>query len=212
MLTYNLRQLRDDRDAVADVLRAADADVVAVQEPPRGPFGRARLERLARGVGYEVAVHGGGSRTTALLVRQGTPTVRAHGVRLPWRPGRTRRGLAVADVRGIRLISVHLGLDEAERERHLRRIVLLTRSAPGDCVVAGDLNEEPGGPSWRRLGLHLRDATAQSGPTFTARSPRRRIDAVLVSGGLTGRGAQRVGGDRARAASDHLGVVVDLQW
>ncbi len=212
VLTYNVHQLRDDATAVAEVLRRSDADVVAVQEPPRGPFGRSRLARVAHAAGYEVAVGHGGARTTALLVRRGTPATVTQDVRLPWRPGRTRRGLAVADVRGIRVISAHLSLDEAERLRHVRRLVLLVRAAEGGCVVAGDLNEDPGGPARRRLALHLHDVTAASGPTFTARNPRRRIDAVLASSGITGTGARRLDADPARTASDHLPVVVDLRW
>lgn len=212
VLTYNVRQLKDDRDAVAAVLRRSDADVVALQEPPRGPFGRGRLARVAHAAGYEVAVGGGGARTTALLVRRGLAVTRTQDVRLPWRPGRTRRGLAMADVAGIRVLSAHLSLDEAERRRHLIRLVLLVRAAEGGCVVAGDLNEEPGGPTWRRLGLHLHDLTAASGPTFPARSPRRRLDAVLATSGLTGAGVERLDEDPARQASDHLGVAVDVRW
>lgn len=212
VLTYNVHQLRDDADAVAEVLRQADADVVAVQEPPRGPSGRRRLARLADAAGHVVAVGHGGARTTALLVRRGMTATTTRGVRLPWRPGRTRRGLAMADVGGVRVISAHLSLDDAERQRHLHRLVLLVRAAESGCVVAGDLNEDPGGPSWRRLGLHVHDVTPGTGPTFTARNPRRRLDAVLVTSGITASGARRLDDDPARAASDHLPVVVDLRW
>lgn len=212
VLSFNVRQLRDDRAAVVEVLRTADADVVALQEPPRGPFGRGRLRAVAREAGYEPAVSGAGARTTAILVRTGTPVTGARGVRLPWRPGRTRRGLAVADVAGVRVVSVHLSLFPAERAAHLIRLLLMVRATEGPCVVAGDLNEEPGGPTWRRLASVLRDATAAVGPTFTARRPRRRLDAIHVSPGVTTSGARALRGDVAVRASDHCGVVVDLTW
>ncbi len=212
MLTYNIRQLRDDAAGVAEVLRRADADVVAIQEPPRGPFGRSRLRRLAADAGYDVAVGGGRARTTALLVREGTTATTTQGVWLKWRPGRTRRGLAMAEVAGVRVISAHLSLHEAERLQHAHRLMLLVRSAPGDCVVAGDLNEEPGGPTWRRLGLHLRDLSAATGPTFTARNPRRRIDAVLATGGVSAVHVRRIDDEVARTASDHLPVLAELRW
>ncbi|WP_034226648.1 endonuclease/exonuclease/phosphatase family protein, partial [Actinotalea ferrariae] len=61
--TWNVRQLKDDRSAVVDVLRSLDADVVALQEPPRGPRGRSRLRGLAHDAGLAVAVAGGGART-----------------------------------------------------------------------------------------------------------------------------------------------------
>ena len=212
VLTFNVRQLKDDVDAVVAVLRDTDADVVAVQEPPRGPTGRRRLRTVARRAGYEPAVSGGAARTTALLVRAGTPVTGPRAVRLPWRPGRTRRGLAVADGHGVRVISAHLSLVPSEREKHVRRLLLLVAASPSGCVVAGDLNEEPGGPTWVRLGRHLHDVTAGVGPTFTARRPRRRLDAVLATSGMHGHAAHVVRSDDADRASDHLPVVVEVTW
>lgn len=212
VMTFNVHQLHDDASAVAQVLRSSGADVVAIQEPPRGPFGHRRLARCAAAAGFEPVVAGGGSRTTALLVRAGLGVTGVRALRLPWRPGRTRRGLAIADVAGLRVISVHLSLDPAERAAHVRRVLLLVTAAGGGCVVAGDLNEDPDGPTWRRLRLGLRDLTASVGPTFTARNPRRRIDAVLVTPGLRGSRAHVVRDDVTTAASDHLPVVVDVTW
>ncbi|HQY34727.1 endonuclease/exonuclease/phosphatase family protein [Actinotalea sp.] len=209
VLTANIHQLRDDRSAVVAVLRGAAPDVVAIQEPPRGPLGGLRLRRLARDAGLRVAVGGGAARTTALLVRDGLEVLGARAVALPWTPGRTRRGIALADVAGVRVMSVHLSLHPAERALHLGRVLLLVGATPGPCVVAGDLNERPGGPSWDRLLRQLRDATAASGPTYPAHEPRSRIDAVLVAG-LDADGAEVVPGEAARRASDHLPVVVDV--
>ncbi|MCU1432127.1 MAG: Endonuclease/exonuclease/phosphatase [Actinotalea sp.] len=212
LMTYNIRQLKDDADAVASLLRESGADVVAIQEPPRGPLGGRRLARLAARAGYTAAVSGAGARTTALLVREGLPVTGTRAVPLPWRPPRTRRGLAVADVSGIRFISTHLSLVPAEREQHVGRLLRLVGAAAGGCVVAGDLNEDPGGPTWRVLTLHLRDAAAAVGPTFTARNPRRRLDAVLVSPGISASSARARRDETTLAASDHLPVVVDLTW
>lgn len=211
--TYNVRGLKDDRSAVVQVLRAYAADVVAMQEPPRGPFGRLRLRRLAEAAGLAVVVSGGGARTTALLARPDLPVTLARSLRLPWRPGRTRRGLAIADVAGLRVISLHLGLTAGERSRHLVRVMPVVRAAAGPgCIVAGDLNEQPGGSSWRRLALHLRDLSPGSGPTYPASGPVRRIDAVLGTGGLVASPVPAVAGEAARRASDHLPVVVDVSW
>jgi endonuclease/exonuclease/phosphatase family metal-dependent hydrolase len=211
VMTFNIRGLHDDAAAVTQVLRETGPDVVSVQEPPRGPFARLRLRRVAEAAGLEVAVQGGGARTTALLVRAGVQVTGRRAIGLPWR-GRTRRGMAVGDVAGVRVISLHLGLSANERARHARRLHTLVTSAPAGVVVAGDFNEPPGGPVRRRLGLHLRDLTPGSGPTFPASRPTQRIDAVLGSAGLVPSGARAVGGDAARRASDHLPVVVDLQW
>jgi endonuclease/exonuclease/phosphatase family metal-dependent hydrolase len=211
--TFNVRGLRDDRAAVVHVLREAGADVVALQEPPRGPLGRVRTRRLAEAAGLEVAVRGGGARTTALLVRPGLQVTLARSMRLPWHPGRTRRGLSIVDVAGVRVISVHFSLSATERSGHLVRLMPVVRAAPGaGCIVAGDLNERPGGPVWRRLGQSLRDLTAGAGPTYPAADASARIDAVLGTGGLVATGARVIDDDLARVASDHLAVVVDVRW
>ena len=210
-MTYNVRGLHDDVGAVAQVLRESEPDVVAVQEPPRGPFARHRLRRVAEAAGLEVAVGGGGARTTALLVRAGVPVLGPRAVRLPWRPGKIRRGMVIADVSGIRVIGVHLGLSAAERARHMVRLLTVVTAA-GRCVVAGDFNEPPGGRARRRLGLHLRELTAGIGPTFPTKGPVHRVDAVFGTGDLVGSGARVVDGDAARRASDHLPVVVETGW
>lgn len=234
VMTYNLKGLKLDAAAAAAVVRAADPDVVGVQEPPRGPLGRWRLRRFARDAGLRVAVGHGGARTTALLVARRAASVEgARAVRLPWfgprerRTAWTRRGYALATVEGVRVVSVHLSLDRLERARHLTRILAEVRASPGPCVVVGDLNEQPGGETWGRLGELLRDAHGDApggaggaGPvdgrveparTFSAVRPRRRIDAVLASAELVPRAAHVPDDDAARRASDHLPVVADLE-
>ncbi len=227
VLTYNVHRLRDDAEAVRDVLAAARADVVAVQEPPRGPWGRRRLRALAGAAGYRAVVLGGVARTAALLVREDVPFVGAGGVRLRWYPGPrslTRRGFAMADVAGVRVISVHLGLSARQRARHLITLLQVITSAPAGCVVAGDLNEDPGGPSWRRLTLHLHDVGRASAPTFPASDPAHRIDAILISRAATAQRVRVPGVDldpedrpglrpeAVRRASDHLPVLADITF
>lgn len=213
VMTYNVRQLRDDRAAVLRVLREAEPDVVALQEPPRGPIGRLRVRRLAAAAGLVPIVSGGGARTTALLARPDLPVTLRRPQRLPMTAWHTPRGMAVADIAGLRVISVHLGLTARDRARHLIRILPVVSSAGGvGCVVAGDLNELPGGPSWRRLGMLLRDLTATSGPTHPATRPIKRIDAVLGTGGLVASGARTVRDEAGSRGSDHLPVVVDVAW
>lgn len=213
VMTYNVRQLRDDPAAVVRVLRSVAPDVVALQEPPRGPVGHHRLRGVAEAAGLELVVSGGGARTTALLGRPGLPVRHAWARPLPWEPVRTPRGLAIADIGGVRIISVHLGLNAAERARQVTRILPIVAGAPGaGCVVAGDLNELPTGASWRRLARTLRDLTASAGHTFPATGAVKRIDAVLATGGITGSGARVVVDEDSRRGSDHLPVVVDVQW
>jgi endonuclease/exonuclease/phosphatase family metal-dependent hydrolase len=124
-----------------------------------------------------------------LLANLRTAVLHTRDVLLSKTEGLHQRGLAVAtlDVNGarFRVASIHLGLDADERGRHVEEILphLDALSAP-HVVVAGDVNETPEGPAWRRLGDRFVDAYAEApygdGITFSTRNPRRRIDAVFV--------------------------------
>ncbi|GMA23002.1 hypothetical protein GCM10025864_07610 [Luteimicrobium album] len=233
ILSYNVRSLKQDRHAVLGVLRDTEADVVALQEPPKWWASTVRLQALARDAGLKVAVPGGiaGARTTALLVRPGVEVLGARALRLPLRLVRrshwfpTLRGVAVARLRfpetehggalEATVASVHLSLDVDERAGHLPRIeAAVAGLAPegwGDVVVAGDLNEEPGGPAWQALESHdLADAGAGDGrPTFSTTSPRKRLDVVLTGERLSAV-ARRVDLDGVARASDHFPVVAEV--
>lgn len=246
--TYNVRSLKQDRDAVVAVLRSLDADVVALQEPPKWWRGGARLRRLAADCGLVVVVAGGlrGGRTCALLARPALAATAtdARAVRLRlrltgrrhWFPTLRGAALAVVEVEAgatggsaAVVVCVHLSLDPRERAEHLdvltreisrtvARSGIAARGAGGPAgawgsvVVAGDLNEPPGGRAWLTLeGRGLRDTgAADARPTFSAANPRRRLDVVLA-GALVAGNARRVDHPLAARASDHLPVVGDLR-
>lgn len=208
VMTYNLKGLHMSAQAAASVVRSAEPDVLAVQEPPRGLFGRRRMRRFGAAVGLVPVVSGRGARTTALLVRDGS----VHGgraVRLSWRPGRTRRGVSVAVVDGITVVVVHLSLVRAERAAHVDRI-LTTVVPTSRTVVLGDINEQPDGPAWARLATHLGSAPVPTGPTFPSAGARQRIDAVVVTPDVLVTGVSVPDGPAVEAGSDHRPIVVDL--
>lgn len=238
VVSYNVRDLLDDRDAVAHVLRTLRCDVACLQEVPRRWFQRPAVDRLARETALRWASGGRTSGGTAVFVGRRVDLVHAQAFRLPVPGPLTRtRGAATATVAidgaGLTAVSVHLPLSAAQRVAHARTVRARLAAAPAfpggptSLVVAGDLNEPPGGGAWSVLGAGLVDAAVLGGAavsTFTARSPRRRIDAVLVSpdvvvgavdvpgSGDAGAGALQldVSLDDLRSASDHLPVVVDL--
>lgn len=223
VVSWNVRSLRDDTGAVAEVLRLLAPDVLLLQEAPRFLLWRRRLATLARRSGL---VHVCGGRTTggpALLVGRRTGVVRAYEWRLPRTPGQYLRGVAAGDVRVGRatllVASTHLGLTAAERTAHAGELIhLLRRSGETNRVVGADLNESPAGAVWHRLadsGLHDAWPMAPSGGelTFPAAAPRRRIDAVLVSDGTTVTACgtpTHVDAALLAAATDHRPVVADL--
>ncbi len=221
VVSYNVRDLLDDHDAVAHVLRSCRADVVVLQEAPRRPGTRHRLRRLARETALRWVSGGRGSGGTAVLVHPRLDVLRAESHRLRVSgPFTRRRGFAVATVAGpglppLTVASVHLPLRQSERLAHCRVVLAHLAELEGPFVVGGDLNEPPGGPSWAALGEVLRDAAevlapADAPPTYPARAPRHRIDALLLSADLRvlslGVAGQGEGLDAAvlAEASDHL--------
>jgi endonuclease/exonuclease/phosphatase family metal-dependent hydrolase len=75
------------------------------------------------------------------------------------------------------------------------------------------MNDVPGSPAWRLLseGADLVDSGAATGePTFPARAPKRRIDAVMVDPRCTIDAYQVYDHPRAVQASDHRPLVVDV--
>ena len=216
VMTYNVRSLRDDAAAVAAVVRAAEPDVVAVQEAPRFLRSRSRAAALARACGL-VVVGGGRQAGANLLLSRLAVTVRStHDVALPWSPPRHRRGVALAHLalagHRFALLGTHLSLDADERAAHLPLLLdeVGRAAATSPVVLAGDLNETPDGPTWTALADRLLDAGPADARTYPADVGRRRIDAVLVDERLPVLDARVPDGPDVRRASDHRPVVVDL--
>lgn len=216
VVSFNIRSLRDDKAAVARILRELDADVVCLQEAPKYFMWRGKGAALARAAGMLYVAGGRPTGGTAMLASIRVDVRAAHEYRLPPTRRLTRRGLVLASLvkDGARLtaVSAHLGLDAAERVRHTTEIigVMEPHDSPA-AVIAGDLNERPGAPAWSMLAEHYTDAgAADPTPTFSTADPRRRIDAIFVRGQIEVRRYEVLDSPDVRAASDHRPVVADL--
>lgn len=223
VLCYNIRSMRDDEDALARVIRACEPDLVFVQEAPRFFRWRKHAARLAA-KSELVVLSGGATAAGPLLMCSLRATVeRTEDVLLPLTTGLHRRGFATAVVRfaGARvgLISCHLSL--AAEERYAQAGMLLDRVAGMDAphtIVAGDLNERPGGRSFTRLAKELQDGWAVS-PwggeyTSTPADPHQRIDAILATPGVEFLGCgvpPDLDPADLRAATDHLPVLAAVR-
>ncbi|MFJ8075875.1 endonuclease/exonuclease/phosphatase family protein [Streptomyces sp. NPDC096176] len=226
VLSYNIRSLRDDADALARVVRACGPDLVFVQEAPRFFRWRKHAARLA-GATDLVMLSGGATAAGPLLLCSLRATVeRTEDVLLPLRPGLHRRGFATAVVRfgGARVgvVSCHLSLQTDER--YAQAGMLLDRVKAMDvphAIVAGDINERPTGRSFHRLAGELQDCWAVSPwgaeHTSTALHPHQRIDAIFATKGVevlgcgVPRGLPGVTESDLRAATDHLPVLAALR-
>lgn len=217
VLTYNVRSLRDDAASVAAVVRAHDPDVVFLQEVPRFFRWRSKLAKLARECGLLYVTGGRTTGGVALLAHLRVDVHDAREGRLSKHARLHQRGVAAAVVSqaGEQLLvaSTHLGLKADERARHAEEVLTLLRSVGAPhAVLAGDFNEAPGGPAWRAFQAGgLRDLGPDSGPTFPARAPHKRIDAILGSTGIGALDYQVVDDPAVERASDHRAVLAVLQ-
>ncbi|MFC8129537.1 endonuclease/exonuclease/phosphatase family protein [Streptomyces sp. NPDC057302] len=226
VLSYNIRSMRDDTDALARVIAACAPDLVLVQEAPRFFRWRKKLARLARAADLVMLSGGATASGPALLCSMRATVERTEDVLLPLTPGLHRRGFATAVVRfgGARLgvLSCHLSLQSDER--YAQGGMLLERLAAmgvEHAVAGGDLNDRPKGRTFRRLASGLRDCWA-SAPwggenTSTPWDPHQRIDAIFATDGVEVIGCgvplELPGVTEAdlRAATDHLPVLAALR-
>ncbi len=226
VLSYNIRSMRDDTDALARVMAACAPDLVLIQEAPRFFRWRKKLARLAHAADLVVLSGGGSAAGPALLCSLRASVERTEDVLLPLTPGLHRRGFATAVVRfgGARLgvLSCHLSL-QAEERRAQGGMLLERLAALGveHAVAGGDLNERPQGRTFRGLAAELRDcwtANPWGGEhTSTPEDPHQRIDAIFATPGIEVLGCgvpshlPGVSGTDLRAATDHLPVLAALR-
>jgi endonuclease/exonuclease/phosphatase family metal-dependent hydrolase len=233
LMSYNVRSLRDDAQAVSTVIRALKPDVVCIQEAPRFLRWRSKCAALARESGLYVVTGGRTAGAMLLLTSLRVRVVSAQDVLLSKKRGLHQRGLAIGvlEIEGARfgVASMHLDLDAGERRRHVDEVVGQLDQLQLPVVVAGDVNEEPHEPAWRALAAHYQDAYAvapsgqegtsstsgatsgASGATYSAKRPVKRIDGVFVDPRITviSCGVPDVAG--TRAASDHLPLLAVLR-
>lgn len=226
VLSYNIRSMRDDTGALARVISACAPDLVLLQEAPRFFRWRKKLARLASESGLVILSGGATAAGPALLCSLRATVERTEDVLLPLTPGQHRRGLATAVVRfgGARVgvVSCHLSL--RSDERYEQGGMLLDRLAGmgvEHVIAGGDVNEGPGGRTFRRLGEALTDCWAAAPwggeHTWTRDEPHRRIDALFVTKGVEVLGCgvpleqPGVSERDLAAATDHLPVLAALR-
>ncbi len=210
--------------AIIEALRAAEADVIALQEVDRGTA-RSRGEDQPRLLGEALGMaHGfaaamsleGGEYGNALLVKPaliGNRPLAVKALPLPGGQGvgEEPRVLLSARAGGHRIFTAHLDLPAALREAQAEAIVAALGS-PRGALLLGDFNEGKAGAALlklQRAGLRdaWEDCFALERPTAPHDRPQERIDLVLLGEGV---GPARSGRIVDSGASDHPIVLVEL--
>lgn len=236
VMTFNIHAGHGDLARTADVIRAAEADVVALQEVDVHWGERSRFQDQAAALSvatgmdvrfgpiYRLPGEGPGTPMrgfgVAILSRLPITSTRNHDItRLSTQGGETPQPMpgflqvTVQTARGaVDVCSTHLDYrpDPAVRRTQVADMLAIVRTLTNPVVLMGDLNAPPDAPELRPLFEALDDAWQgrdDVGGTYPAAAPSRRIDYVLVSPRLRVRRAQVI----TTNASDHLPVVADLE-
>jgi len=221
LLTYNIRSLRDDRAAVARVIRAAEPHVVCIQEAPRFLRWRSTCAALARRCGLVIVGGGRPAGANLLMSTLSVDSLRVEDVLFSRIRRLERRGAALAELSyaGSRFViaGTHLDLEQPARLRHVDDLHRAVGGFAGDLpsIVAGDINDEPASQVWARLSGARPDVFAAvgtgEGHTYSARNPVRRIDGVFADRRIAAVSATVIDSPDTRVASDHRPVLVELE-
>lgn len=218
VMTYNIWMGGRRGRLLDEAVRAAAPDVILVNESPKTPLlWRRRVRDLAGRWGMRYVVGGRSAGSNMIAVRSHVQVTSSYAVTLRQPLFQPRRGIAAAQVRvrGRRLgvVTCHLSLDAGRRAAEVVQVLAVAGRLRGPVLVGGDLNEGPRGPSWRRLrDAGYVDHGTDAWPTFPVGEPSRRIDALLVRGGVPvlHHGDPGVDPGLQREASDHRAVLAVL--
>lgn len=232
LLTYNIHKGIGGRDRlyrlarVMEVIENENPDLLCLQEVDRG-VPRSRLhdqpKRFAEhfflaGCNFQLNVRlKKGGYGNLLLARW--PFGERHNISLGL-PGKKARGAQLVVIDSpegpFRLINLHLGLGEQERQEQMRHLLthyLFRRSADLPTIIAGDTNDwrnTLAGTSLTEKGFHHCTHPISRYRTFPAYLPVGSLDKVFCSGGIRISNLRVVRSKAAKAASDHLPLVVDF--
>jgi endonuclease/exonuclease/phosphatase family metal-dependent hydrolase len=225
ILTYNVHKCRglDGRTNVtriAEVLREADADVMALQEVMdhqaealSAELGRAFCigeNRKCQGYGYGNVVV---SRFPIMTMRNYDLSVR----------GREERGCLRADLdiegRALHVFNVHLGTALMERRTQGRKLIapelLADTAIEWPRIVLGDFNEWTTGLATRLLRSHLESADVRllrRSKTYPGLLPFLHLDHIYYDRALRLEKLTLFRTRKALVASDHLPLMGEFVW
>jgi endonuclease/exonuclease/phosphatase family metal-dependent hydrolase len=236
-MTYNVRRCigrggHDSIDDITAVCAESRPDLIAIQEldaPETDDAEGAHHARdLAAGLGMTLLFcrtfrRGVGFYGHALLSRSPLELVRVTTFPAVGAASEPRGAIwARTRIAGrtVEIVSTHLGV--ARRERHAQSGELVGPDWLGSPrmgpvrVFCGDLNAVPKATTYRRFARLMRDAQKllsghRPKPTFPSALPFLRLDHVFVSDDVRVLGVEVPHDARARRASDHLPLIVDLE-
>lgn len=221
LLSYNVRSMRDDVDALGRVMREIRPDVAIIQEAPRFLRWRSKCAALARRAGMVGVTGGRATGANLVLSSLAVQVIDRHELAFTADKHLHRRGCAIAVLKlagsPFAVAGTHLDLIEAPRLRHLDELAdFAERNLPDNAplIVGGDVNAVPTSATWQRMQRFGTDAFAAVGSgdgfTYSTVAPVRRIDGVFADPRLRPVRAEVIDSADVRIASDHRPLVVEF--
>lgn len=237
-MTYNVHSCigsdgRFSTFRIADVIAQYEPDIVALQELDAGRIRTGEVHqarRIAAHLKMDFHFH------PSLRIREeqyGNAIMSRHPIRLVQAgalPTFTRRLLEKRGAlwtairfgnREVQIINTHLGLQRQEKVLQAETLLGVEWAAHSLCrpplVVCGDFNAIPLSPAYRRFRRVFRDAQLSVGGyrprnTWPSRFPFFRIDHVFTNHEVAVRNVEVPRDRMTRAASDHLPLIVDVNF
>lgn len=207
-----------DPDAVARVIEHHAPDVVALQEVTDVPYRASRLsEWLSERLGMYLvrgAVRRAGERPYGNAVLSRHPIGGLYRRRYVAERREVRGFVDAAVVLGkrqnLRVVSTHLGLNGAERRAQTRELCTHVAGISSPCLVMGDFNEFRRSNPLDRLLAAAGFTPAPRLATFPTRWPLLALDRAYLSRHCELLDARSDRSKPARAASDHLPLLVEF--
>lgn len=238
LMTYNVHRCvgvdkKLDVERVAEVIAACRADVVALQELDVGrkrTQGVDQAQRLADLLRMRSHFHPAMKVEAehygdAILTHLPERLVKAGGLPgMPRLKGLEPRGaiwiaVDIGDGVELQIINTHLGLVPKEQQRQAAALIgeewMASDAFTAPAVLLGDFNASPFSKTYRMLSSVIRDGQVGGvrAPTATFPSgfPFMRIDHVFLAGDIKVLSIESPFDPRARVASDHLPLVLELE-
>lgn len=214
-----IRSTHKNLDKISAFLRNLEPDLVGLIEVDHGSYrsgGKNQAELLAEALGHyhsHSIKYGESSfwRHIPVLKKQGNAFLARDRIRnetFHYFERGMKRLVIELELEHMVVYLVHLALGGKTRHQQLGELYDLVKKAHKPCLVAGDFNALWGE---REISLFLaatglQNANSEGLPTYPSNNPRRHLDFILYSQGITVRDFQvpKV------PFSDHLPLVVDL--
>lgn len=227
ILSYNIHHGEGtdgkvDLHRLADVIRKADPDLVALQEVDQATR-RTGIVNQVEVLAAQTGLYGqfakqldfeGGEYGQAILSKYPIKALQVQW--LPGEPERERRIVGIADIQmqanTFRFATTHLHHAQTDiREEQVRELNRLFSQDAQPVILAGDFNATPDSLAMQTLQKQWRVATSETMVTFPAELPDRQLDYVATYPETSWRIVKAEVLDEP-IASDHRPFMVQVQW